>query len=53
MAGIRDWTINNRAMGFDPRQIRFWEIALDLPAELVSEWLDERRADPWFGRTRR
>jgi len=53
LPGIRDWIIAHRARGLDPRQVRFWEIVLDLPAEPVSEWLEEKRANPWFRRVKK
>ena len=44
---LREWLITNKAKGLNPRQIRFWELMLDLPPKDVEQWLQIARENPW------
>ncbi len=50
---MRDWIVRRRGRGLDPRQLRFWEIMLELKHSTVSQWLDEMKIDPWQTRAKR
>jgi len=47
------WIVQHEGRSLSSQQLRFWELILDLPAELVNAWLqsDERRI--WEGRATR
>lgn len=48
---IREWIRENRGRPLSRRQLRFWQLVLDLPSEEVDAWLDAREGDPWERRT--
>lgn len=50
---LREWIRARRGRGLDRRQLRFWQLVLDLPAEEVDGWLAARQPDPWEDRCRR
>lgn len=35
-----------------PKQLRFWQLVLDLPGSRVDEWLQNQRRQVWDRRTR-
>lgn len=44
---LRAWIREHRGRGLSRRQLRFWQLILDLPEEEVDAWLEARRGDPW------
>lgn len=44
---LRDWILTHRGRGLSPRQLRFWQLVLDLPARRVDAWIERRRTSPW------
>lgn len=46
-AAVRDWLREHRGRSLSRRQLRFWQLILDLPAEEVDRWLEARGPDPW------
>jgi hypothetical protein len=51
-ATLRDWIVRHEGRGLSSRQLRFWEVILDLPAEKVNAWLDNEGRRLWEGRGR-
>jgi hypothetical protein len=52
-AGLREWIERRAGDGLTPRQLRFWELILDIPHQRVDEWLRADRRTVWDQRTRR
>jgi len=50
--GLTEWIVKRRGRGLDPRQLRFWEIMLELKHSTVSQWLEEMKIDPWQARAK-
>ena len=50
---MRQWFLEKRGGGLDPRKLRFWELILDLPKEEVDRWVAEARKSLWHGRHKR
>jgi hypothetical protein len=48
--GLREWIERHDGRGLSPRQLRFWELVLDLPHEQVSAWLMSKQRAVWDGR---
>jgi hypothetical protein len=46
-AGLREWLLRRRGAGLSPRQLRFWELILDLPHRRVNEWLRSPGRASW------
>jgi len=44
---LREWLIAHHGRGLSPRQMRFWELILDLPARQVNNWVRAARNTPW------
>jgi hypothetical protein len=44
---LRQWILAHRGRGLDRRQLRFWQLILDLPGDEVDRWLAGREPDPW------
>ena len=51
-AALRQWIEQHEGRGLSSRQLRFWEVVLDLPHELVDAWLDSDGRRLWEGRGR-
>jgi len=44
---LREWLRARRGRGLDRRQLRFWQLILELPGDEVDGWLAAREPDPW------
>lgn len=44
---LRNWLINHKGRGLSPRQIRFWELVLDLPHKQANQWVKHARTTVW------
>jgi len=51
-AELRQWIVQHRGRGLSSRQIRFWEVVLDLPSAEVDAWLADEGRKLWEGRGR-
>ena len=47
---IRDWIVATRGRRLSRPQIRFWQLLLDLPEDLVRTWLDLPERQVWDNR---
>lgn len=47
---IGAWILRHRGRGLSPRQLRYWELIVDLPKSDVDRWVREKRRDPWYHR---
>ncbi len=50
-AGLRHWLLERSGDHLSPRQLRFWELMLDLPSDQVDSWVEQRRRSIWHSRT--
>ena len=48
---IRSWIEEHEGRGLSPRQLRFWQLVLDIPAYRVDQWLRNERRQVWDHRT--
>ena len=46
-AVVRNWIREHRGQWLSRRQLRFWQLILDLPHEEVDAWLEAREPDVW------
>lgn len=44
---LRNWVISQKGRGLSPRQLRFWELILDLPHKQVNQWVKTARTTSW------
>jgi hypothetical protein len=44
---LRDWLTRRRGAGLSPRQLRFWQVILGLPRDVVDAWLADLGRQPW------
>ncbi len=44
---LRSWLEAQEGSRLTPRQLRFWELVLDLPAQEVEQWVEDARNNPW------
>lgn len=44
---LKRWLKDHNGAGLQPRQLRFWEIALSLPRSTVDQWVAKARQNPW------
>lgn len=49
-AALRVWLIEHEGAALSPRQLRFWQLVLDLPPRRVDAWIEARRSSVWEGR---
>jgi len=49
---LRDWILRHRGRGLSPRQLRFWQLILDLPSRQVDQWLRGPERAVWDHRVR-
>jgi hypothetical protein len=52
-AVIREWILETKGRRLEPRQLRLWQLLLDLPEEEVTAWLRDPRRAVWDGRSAR
>ena len=50
-ASLRKWLLKRSGDHLSPKQLRFWELILDLPTEEVDVWVGARRHSIWHLRT--
>jgi len=48
---LRQWIEKRRGAGLSPRQLRFWELVLDLPHRKVNRWVHKAAASEWQRKT--
>ena len=48
---IRTWIEAHEGRGLSPRQLRFWQLILGIPARRVNRWLRSGRREVWDHRT--
>ena len=48
---IRQWIERHEGRGLSPRQLRFWQLILDIPARRVNRWLRSEARSVWDRRT--
>ena len=51
-ASLREWLLNRRGADLSSRQLRFWELILELPHRQVNEWLKDKGRMVWERRAR-
>lgn len=47
---LADWIVMHQGGGLSPRQLRYWELILDLPNTQVDGWVEARRESIWENR---
>lgn len=47
---LREWLIVHHGRGLSPRQLRFWEVVLNLPPRQVNLWVQIARNSVWVQR---
>jgi hypothetical protein len=47
---LRTWLVRRRGAGLSSRQLRFWEVVLDLSHREVNAWLADPGRQVWEGR---
>jgi len=47
---LKQRLLSYRGKGLSPRQIRFWELLLDLPKHKTNEWVRDAQSMPWTQR---
>ena len=50
---LREWIERHQGRGLTPRQLRFWELILELPHRRVDEWLRREGRQVWDRRAAR
>lgn len=48
---IRELIVSSRGRRLSPRQLRFWQVILDLPSDDVDRWISARERREWDRRT--
>lgn len=51
-AALRERIVSTKGRRLSPRQLRLWQVLLDLPEEEVTAWLRDPRRSIWDGRNR-
>ena len=52
-AALHRWIEQRRGAGLSPRQLRFWQVVLDLSRPQVTRWVHASAARPWERRLSR
>ncbi len=47
---LRLWLLAHSSSQLNPRQLRFWELILDLPGQDVDRWIAQVKNSPWESR---
>jgi len=48
---LRDWLQVHAGGRLSPRQLRYWALVLDLPAQEVDRWIAQAKNNPWGRRS--
>lgn len=48
---LRHFLISRQGRGLSPRQLRYWQAVLDLPANWVDKWIEQIQNGIWERRT--
>ena len=48
-----EWIVHHEGRGLSARQIRFWQVVLEIPEEIVDEWLKSDSHRIWNQRVGR
>jgi hypothetical protein len=48
---LRAWLSVHTGGRLSPRQLRFWELVLNIPSQEVDHWIAETKNGPWGRRT--
>jgi hypothetical protein len=48
---LRNWLLTRRGAGLSSRQLRFWELILELPHRAVNGWLKDKGRMVWDRRS--
>jgi len=44
---LKEWIRQQQGDGLSPRQLRFWELVLEIPRRQVNAWLSMERQKTW------
>ena len=44
---LKKWLLAHQGRGLSPRQLRYWELILDLPDRQVNNWVNFANQHPW------
>ena len=47
---LKEWLIKREGRGIDARRLRFWELALHIPHDLVTQWINAPGREVWENR---
>jgi hypothetical protein len=47
---LRKWIIQHQGRGLEPRQLRFWQIAVGIDPAEVDRWIAATASNPWVQR---
>jgi hypothetical protein len=50
---LRIWLLAHAGGRLNPRQLRYWQLTLDLPSQDVDGWIARGKGNPWERRVRR
>ena len=48
---LRTWLLEHKGGGLSPRQLRYWQVVLELPSRQVDRWVRSSMENPWGRRT--
>ena len=46
-SALREWIEQRQGAGLSPKQLRFWQVILNLPKRIVDEWLKSPNRKVW------
>jgi hypothetical protein len=52
-AWLKSWMLQRRGASLDPKRLRFWQLALNLPKGTVDDWIADNNSNPWQTRGHR
>ena len=41
------WILDHQGRGLSPRQLRYWELILELPVSQVNQWVETQQQSNW------
>jgi hypothetical protein len=46
-AALATWIQDHQGRGLSPRQLRYWEVILELPVSMVDQWVETKQQSTW------
>ena len=51
-SGLVDWFALHQGKGLSPRQLRYWQVILNIPKDTIDPWINRSKNSLWYRRVK-